>query len=251
MKILFMDIESKPHTAYVWGLFDQNISTNQIIDTGGVMCFSYMWGGEEDVHFCSEWEDGHKQMIEKMHFLLDEADAVVTYNGDKFDLPMVKKEFVTYNILPPSPCKSIDLYKIVRKSFKFASNKLDHVCDMLDLGRKVQHGGMQLWIDCMAGVKEAQEIMKEYNLQDVAIMYKLYKRILPYITNHPNTAMFATRDGERCPNCNSPHLVKRGYYKSNIATYQRYRCNDCGTWSRSRFNVLDKSEREFLLVQAR
>jgi hypothetical protein len=38
-KILMLDIETKPATAYVWRAFDENISPEQIVDNGGTICF--------------------------------------------------------------------------------------------------------------------------------------------------------------------------------------------------------------------
>src|SRR3546814_6067713 len=82
-KILYFDIEWKPATAYVWRMWDENISPDQLIDPGGLLCFSALWEGEKTPLFYSEWEHGHHDMVVALHKLLSEADAVVTYNGDR------------------------------------------------------------------------------------------------------------------------------------------------------------------------
>ena len=38
MKLLFLDIETSPNQAYVWGLFKQNIGISQMTDSSRVMC---------------------------------------------------------------------------------------------------------------------------------------------------------------------------------------------------------------------
>ena len=48
-RILFLDIETAPNTAYVWALFDQNISTDQIVDTSYILCASWKWHKEKEV----------------------------------------------------------------------------------------------------------------------------------------------------------------------------------------------------------
>jgi hypothetical protein len=48
-KILFLDIETRPATALVWGLFDINVALNQIVDPGGTMCFGALWGGTRKI----------------------------------------------------------------------------------------------------------------------------------------------------------------------------------------------------------
>jgi DNA polymerase elongation subunit (family B)/DNA-directed RNA polymerase subunit RPC12/RpoP len=251
MKIVHLDIESKPHTAYVWSLFKQNIGINQLVDTGGVMCFSYKWHKDPKVHFVSEWGDGHEEMIRHAHRVLSEADAITTYNGDKFDLPMLKKEFLLYKLGPHIPCHSIDIYRTVRGQFKFASNKLDHIAQEMGVGAKVRHPGMELWVECMGGVEKAQRLMERYNKQDVKLLEKVYKRVLPYIKNHPNHALYIDDDRPVCPNCGSHHVKKNGVEPLATQTYQRYKCTDCGTNIRGRTTVLPKEKRKAILTQSK
>ena len=91
-KILFLDIEWKPALAYVWRMYDENIGPDQLVDEGGLLCFGAMWHGEREVEFYSEWEHGRQGMAQQALRLLTEADAVVTYNGDKYDLPKLNGE---------------------------------------------------------------------------------------------------------------------------------------------------------------
>lgn len=231
MKILLLDIETSPHSAYVWGLFKQNINLAQIQETGRVLCASYKWLGERDTHFVSEWEDTAQGMLNHLHTVMDDADVIVTYNGNRFDLPTLNKEFLLFGFKPPAPYKSVDLYPTVKRRFRFASNKLDHVAQQLKLGQKVSHSGFQMWIDVMNGVSEAQEEMKTYNIHDVVLLEKVYGKILPWIPNHPNHSHHSGT--HVCPNCSSTKLQSRGYATTAAGKYQRYQCQDCGKWSRS------------------
>ena len=95
-----------------------------IVAPGYTLCWAAMWEGERDVEFASI-KDGEEHMLTKIHALLDEADAVVHYNGTKFDIPILNREFLRYGMAPPSHYHQIDLLKTVRKQFKFQSNKLD------------------------------------------------------------------------------------------------------------------------------
>jgi uncharacterized protein YprB with RNaseH-like and TPR domain len=113
-KILILDIETRPAVAYVWRLFKENVGIGQVLEAGGVICFSAKWFGEKGFQFYADWTVGHEEMIRAAHRLLSEADAVVTYNGDKFDLPKLRGEFLLANLLPPPPLTSIDIYKTVR-----------------------------------------------------------------------------------------------------------------------------------------
>lgn len=229
MKLLLLDVETSPNLAHIWGLFNQNISTDMLISSGVMLCWSAKWLGEKTIHYASHREANY---LGKLHALLEEADAVITYNGDKFDLPVINKEFISAGMTPPAPYKSIVVYKTVRRVFKFASNKLNYVCEFLQLGSKQKHTGFKLWSDCMAGDNTAWKLMEKYNKQDVVILEKLYKKMLPWIKNHPNDA---THDNHtNCPRCASSNVVKRGYYYTQSYFYQRFRCSDCGAWSRAK-----------------
>ena len=84
-------------------------------------------------------------MLEGIHSLLDEADAVCHYNGTKFDMPTLNKEFLVHRMTPPPPMKQIDLLRVVKSQFRFPSNKLDYVAQRLGLGKKKDHEGHTLW----------------------------------------------------------------------------------------------------------
>ena len=64
----------------MWGLWQQNVGLSQIVERGHVMCWVAKWYGEKDPIFMSDHHDGHDAMIEGIWKLLDEADAVVTWN---------------------------------------------------------------------------------------------------------------------------------------------------------------------------
>lgn len=234
MKRLLVDIETAPNTAHVWGLFKQNISISQIMDSSYVMCWSAKWYGEDDIYFDSVNKSSPVRMLKRIHKLLDEADAVIHYNGSRFDIPTLNKEFLLYNINPPATYKQIDLLQVAKNQFRFPSNKLDYVAQALGLGSKHKHAGHELWVKCMAGDKESWKIMEQYNKQDVVLLEKVYDKMLPWIKNHPNMALYNESDDLVCTNCGSEHLKRRGYSYTSVGKYQRYVCEDCGTWMRGR-----------------
>ena len=53
MKILLIDIETSPLTAHCWGLFDQNISINQVLESSYTLCYSAKWYGNPKIMFDS------------------------------------------------------------------------------------------------------------------------------------------------------------------------------------------------------
>ena len=229
MKVLFLDLETTPMTAHTWGLWDQNISINQILDHTEVMCFGAKWKGKDKVIFKSSHHHGKKEMLQEIHKLIDEADAVVGWNSAAFDMKHLNREFLEAGMFPPSPTRDIDLMRAVKAKFKFPSNKLDYVAQKLGVGAKVKHSGFDLWIKCMAGNNKAWKEMKEYQIQDVELLVELYDKLLPWIPAHPNTALYDDVEGG-CTSCSSLRLERRGFAISSTGKYQRYQCKDCGSW---------------------
>lgn len=201
------------------------------MDSGYVLCWAAKWLGEDEVFYSSVYESSPKAMLSKIHKLISDADAVVHYNGTKFDMPTLNKEFLLYGLAPPAPYKNIDLLQTARKQFRFPSNKLDYIAQTLGLGKKTQHKGHQLWIDCMAKDSEAWAIMKEYNINDVILLEKVYYKLLPWIKNHPNRGIYSDR-GATCTHCGSQDYQRRGVYTANTLQYHRYWCKKCGAWFR-------------------
>ncbi len=192
MKRLLIDIETAPNVAHIWGMFNQNIAPKQILATGYTLCWSAKWYEGKQILFDSIHKTDEEHMLKRVWKLLDEADAVIHYNGSRFDVPTLNKEFLKNNLLPPSPYKQIDLIKTVRQQFRFHSNKLDEVLKYLGMEAKVQNKGHELWVECMAGDDSAWRQMERYNKRDVAIMEDFYTRLLPWIKSHPN-AVFGHR----------------------------------------------------------
>jgi len=180
MKTLFLDIETTPMQVYAWGLWDQNISIDQIIKSTEMLCFGARWLGEKKVIFKSVHHDGKEEMLKELHKLMDEADVLVGWNSAAFDHKHINREFLEAGMAPPSPVKDLDLMSITKANFLFPSNKLDYVAQKLEVGAKVKHSGFKLWLDCMAGDKKAWKMMKEYQIQDVNLLLDLYDILLPW-----------------------------------------------------------------------
>lgn len=225
-KILFLDIETKPAIAYVWKLFDVNIGLEQLIQPGGVLCFGAKWYGERDCEFYSEWEHGREEMIQKAYSMMSDADAIITYNGDSFDIPKLKGEFIVNGLPPVPPCTSIDVFKAVKK-FGFQSNKLAFVGPYLKIGKKVKNAGFSLWVDTMNGDPKAQKQMQRYCVQDVRLLEKLYDAVRGYIHNHPH---LGEKGEHTCGACGSGRLHSRGFRRTRSFKIQRLQCQECGAW---------------------
>lgn len=227
-RILFLDIETRPIVAEVWKLYGvDHIGLNQVREFGGTICVGAMWGGDRRCQFYSDWQHGHREMLEHIAQMWHEADAICGYNSDRFDLKKLKGEFVKEGMDPPKPVASIDVFKTVKREFAFDSNKLDHVASLLGVGRKVQHEGHALWTKCLRGDERARRTMERYCKQDVKLLEKVYLKLLPWIETHP---YLGKASGYSCNRCGSKNLTSQGEKRTKHFRIQSLKCKDCGGW---------------------
>ena len=224
-KILFFDIEWSPAKAYVWRMWDENVTPDQLIHPGGLLCFSAQWQGEKETMFFSEWGDGHEEMVKAAHKFLSEADAVVTFNGDKYDIPKLRGEFLLAGLPPVAPLTSIDLIKTIKK-LGYVMNRLAFIGPFLGVGKKVKHEGFTLWSRVLDGDVKAQKKMERYCIQDTRLLVRLYAKVMPYIHNHPHLG----DDARECGACGSNKVQSRGYRRTKYFKIQRLQCQTCGSW---------------------
>lgn len=232
-KILFFDIETSPSLGYYFQLYKEG----NIISTKAdwyILCFSYKWLDEKKVHSEALIDYGYNPkkpddwpIIEKLWALFNQADFICAHNGDQFDIKKANTRFAIHGLKPPSMYKQIDTKKIAKKYFGFESNKLDDLGRQLKLGRKISTGGFDLWIQCMAGDKNAWRKMVTYCKHDTVLLEQVYLRLRGWHKTHPNLSFF-TRNGSECTVCRSKDIKKDGieYYRGAVA--QRFQCNDCG-----------------------
>ena len=231
MRILALDIETTPILCWTWGLWKQNIYPGQVVKPSQMLCWAAKWKGDTEVEFRGLKPDGRKRMVKRLWRLLDEADAVLHYNGRRFDIPHIQREFLELGLKPPAPFKQIDLIATAKRQFRFDSNKLDQVAKQVGIGQKVEHEGFALWLRCIDGEQSAWDRMRRYNEQDVRLTERLYEVLRPWVTGHPSIAAMTGQDV--CPKCGSDALEARGYAALRTGRYRRFVCRSCGSWHRS------------------
>lgn len=250
---LFIDIETAPILANVWGLWKNNVGLNQIVDDWYIMSFCAKWADSVDVIYMDgrDTPESDYDMLIALHSLLNEADFVVAHNGDKFDIKKIKARMILNGLKPPAPFKTIDTLKIAKKEFAFTSNKLAYLtsklCDTVKLDHK-KFSGFDLWAQCLRGNMEAWDEMRDYNTVDVLALEELYYILRPWSSSHPTMNAMSEDETTCCPKCGSDALQKRGFHYTNKGQFQRYQCRDCSGWSSSTYTENTTNKRKSLLA---
>jgi DNA polymerase elongation subunit (family B) len=234
-RILFLDVETLPNRSYTWGKYDQNVVAFE--QESCLATFAAKWLGEPVFAKALPDYKGYKagsyddsKLVNDLWNLMNEADIIVAHNGNSFDIKVIQGRFIFHKLTPPAPFKTVDTLTVARKIARFNSNKLDDLGELLGEGRKIKTD-FDLWLGCINGDPNSWARMARYNKQDVVLLEHIYKRFLPWITNHPNVGIGL--DGERCPRCGGTNLQSRGYAVALTRRYKRFQCQDCGSWGRS------------------
>lgn len=243
-KTLILDIETSPITAYSWGpKYDTNLI--EILHHGNIIAYSAKWLNGKQITKGLPDYPGYKKdvvddrkLVKDLRNILNEAEIVVTQNGNKFDIPMINARIAKHNLSPASSFQSVDTLVSAHKAFKFPSYSLNDMCAYFGIGQKQEHEGFPLWKKCIAGDMKAWARMLKYNKHDVELTEELYLRIRPFIKKHPSWGLFKDR-GDLCPRCGSNNIQARGTVRNLTTVYKRYQCSDCGGWGRSTKNVAE------------
>lgn len=232
-KVLLIDIETTPMLGWAWKKWEANLL--HLERDWELLMVGYKWLHEKDVRLLSRRFLTEPELVEDTRELLEKADIVVAHNGDSFDIKKLQAKMAEFKLSPPSPFKTVDTCKVAKNHFAFSSNKLDDLGQLLQLGRKQDTGGFQLWLDVMDGKQEACKRMESYCKQDVALLEKLYMQLRPWTPRHPNMAVYVNSGELSCSCCGGTEVeeTKNPYY-TNSSAYRKYRCLSCGAWSRLR-----------------
>lgn len=253
-KVLLFDIETAPILAYVWGLWNNDVGLNQIVSDWHVLSVAAKWLGDSDdkIMYMDQRNakniEDDKVLLRFIWNLLNEADIVITQNGKKFDVRKLNARFVMNGMQPPSSYRHIDTAQIASKYFGFTSRKLEYMTGKLcKKYKKSSHSkfpGMSLWDQCLKGNKEAWEEMETYNKFDVLSLEELYTVLIAW-DNSINFDVYHNDYTVTCK-CGDAKFKKNGFFYSNTGKYQRFKCVNCGSESRSKENMLTKEKRSSL-----
>ena len=256
-KILLLDIETSPNEGLFWQMYSEINNIEQITKPWAILTWSAKWLYEPKIFSgvvspkdATDRKDG--SIIQGLWNLLDDADVTVAHNNKKFDNRRMNARFVLNGLPKPSPYFVVDTLTESRKQFDHVSHKLDYLATIYLTQRKT-HTDFSLWKRCIgAGYDENEQSialseMLAYNKSDVTGLEEIYLHTRPYMTNHPNMALYGDFDGTVCKHCLSENVVEDGYYVTPANKYIALRCKDCGSLGRSAESKTTTKQRKNLM----
>lgn len=246
LKRLFFDIETSPVFGWFWRTGQQYVNYKQILEDKKIICVSYKWQYEDEVHTI-KWDSkqSDKALIKKFIKILGEADEIVAHNGDRYDIKEIRTRAIQEGVLMFPKYRTFDTLKKSRKYFNFHSNKLDYLGEVLNLGRKLDHEGIDLWLKVCDKDKDALDRMVKYCEQDVILLEDVFHALSPYVDHNTNHAVHIGGYGDKwkCPNCTSSEVslchtdtTPMGYIKRHM------KCDKC----KKQYHVSNKTYLNYL-----
>lgn len=235
LKITFLDIECSMAKFYGYGLFDQNIPIQHIIEHPRMIAFTSKQYGKGKIRAYSEYHQSRQEMLEAMWEILDESDLVIGYNSKNFDIKWINSEFAVEGMKPPSPYKQLDLLQEAKRNFRFISRKLDYLADRILEDKKLDYSMAKMWtiVDNPNTDEKTRkrewDAMIRYAKKDTALLEPLFEELLPWLKMpHPASSL----DGLRCRKCGSESLRPNGSTLTSEGRFRKYLCRNCGGHTR-------------------
>jgi hypothetical protein len=245
IKRLFFDIETSFVQGWFWRTgWKQRVGVWQIKVPKKIICICYKWQHEDKVHSL-QWDKDQddKVMLQKFVQVLGNSDEAIGHNIDKFDLPEIRTRCIKQDVLMFPTYRTLDTYKKAKKYFQFESNALNHIGQVLKVGKKIPTT-KELWEDIIYNKsKKALKDMVAYCKQDVILNEDVFTAMMPYIDHNTNFAVLKGKDKWHCPECSGMNVklshtdtTPMGYVKRHM------KCNDC----RKFFKVSNKTYLRYL-----
>lgn len=252
-RVAVLDIETLPMLCFTWGMFDQNIGTEQVLMDSCLLSWAGKFLNESEIfgEILTSKEAikrDEKRIAQSCWNFLSQCDVVIGHNFAGFDNKIVNTGFLKFG-LPPLKFIIVDTFLVAKQNFRFSSNKMKFINDQLGIRNKVDNDGFPLWRGCHLGDQESLDKMLEYNIGDIPATEELYYKIRPYVRNF-NVALYNEIDEYQCPVCGSTKMTHEGYYYTPAGKWQSVRCDVCKCVARKKENLLSKYKKKKLLINS-
>lgn len=219
-KILFWDIET----------------TNLSANFGFIVCVGFKRLGEATkvvsiADYPKSFAKKHYNdffVVQEAKKIIEASEVICTHYGSRFDLPFLNARLIKHGLTPvPPDIPHIDTWRISRYKLQLNSNRLATIAEYFNLGTKSPVTS-DAWLGAMSGDQKSIDYVVKHCKLDVDILERVYMKLRPLITNHPNLGLNKNLL-DACPNCGKGgFLQKHGFHVTHKGRYQRYHCMNCG-----------------------
>jgi uncharacterized protein YprB with RNaseH-like and TPR domain len=170
-----------------------------------------------------------KKLLKDVSTRLMDSDVWIAHFGRWYDTVFINTRLLYHNlpVLPPN-FPLIDTWRICRNHMKLRNNRLKTLEEFLRLDNTKNAIKPEQWLKALGGHNSSLRYIEEHCRRDVEVLVEAYERIRPLMANHP--AKFGSQ--KSCPTCGSQRLQRRGFHLTRTRRYQRWQCQECGSWTK-------------------
>jgi len=171
--ILLFDIEVTPNLTMNWEprIYSGYLPPENIVQERVISCIAWKWLKGPRIfssHFAiNKFDD--RGCIERFLHAWQKADAVITQNGDEFDVKWVRGRAAIHKLPVMKEVLQIDTKKMSKKAFNLNGHGLDYKGKIFGVGGKLNHP-FSLWKKIMLKDKKALREQVRYCKQDVRLL---------------------------------------------------------------------------------
>lgn len=256
LNILYWDLESSLMGTLTFGIWNQNISGNRITKHSHLLSNSWAFNDEppQGVRLSPEDVESSNDLMVVVDSIkaIEKADLLISFNGKRFDVPLLKTRALLHGLPPIKFPPHLDLMQEAKKNFRFPSNSMQNISLYLGEHGKLATSGRNLWERCYNhsnydDCNEALAQMLEYGLRDIDATRDLHKRLQGWFKSPVNIGLITkeinginTKDNHDllCPHCSSKDVDKIGSKAyTSVSSFNIYRCGNSVCRGLSRDNA--------------
>lgn len=198
-RIILWDLETLPNLPQVLKVFPSlsnypGLTIKASINT--IICCGWKVYGEKKTHCINAWDfyrwtrdvNDDYSIVKAAYTILRGADVLVTHNGKRFDNKFLETR-LAFHGLPPLPKEiiHIDTCQELKRSLLLFNNRLNTGAEFLTDSLKKEHEGWALWEKVSNRNPKAMRDMTSYCKQDVRVLEKVFKSLIPRIRSPKKT----------------------------------------------------------------
>lgn len=170
-RIGFLDIETS-NLAADFGI----MLSYAIKEEGGKIYADYITPKELE----SKGQD--KRLVRECISVMEKFDRLVGFYSARFDMPYIRSRAMAHDLHYPAQgeIKHTDLWFQARSKLRLHRNRLQTVCDFLEIPSKQHKLDGPQWIKALTGRKSALKHIFEHNKEDVISLEEAYHELRPY-----------------------------------------------------------------------
>lgn len=241
-RIILWDLETLPNLNEVLKIYPSLSDYPGLTlkaTTCSIICAGWKLLDDKKTHCINAWDfpewkndvNNDYEVVKRISDILNDADAVVTHNGKRFDWKFLQTRLLLHNLPPLKQINHIDTCSLAKSNLLSFNNRLNTLARHFTDKEKMEHEGWNLWVKVHGRDEKAMKVMEKYCKQDVIVLEDIFKILRPFAKMIPNHNLFHADDG--CPYCGSLKITKSGTRPTKTTIMQRYFCHDCRGHSQS------------------